>query len=218
MQGCLLSRARALVAQWQLCVVATHVTPRLDPHCACDGGAIRRRGRGDRAADVPASLCDLFQCPRGSAAVGGSWPGPTCALQIRCSEGVIGARCSHTAGRSLPARLRKSMQCGRAPQPKLRGPSDQAPCGGLVVPTLLEFTLRRGRDAVLEEPARHARAEAHAGRDLALVVGAQHQRLVVLVADQAPPLVFGEGLVNLDVLATREADDAARLVTVQRDL
>src|SRR5690606_29306718 len=108
------------------------------------------------------------------------------ALQIRCSEGVINARCGHTAGRSLPGRLRVDAM-RKAPQPKLRGPSDQAPCGGLVVPTLLEFTLGRGRDAVLEEPARHARAEAHAGRDLALVVGAQHEGLVVLVADQTPP-------------------------------
>ena len=82
----------------------------------------------------------------------------------------------------------------------------------------LDLGARHRGDAVFEEPARHARAQAGARGDPALLVGAEHDRRVVVEADELPALVVRELLVHLDVLAARQADDAARLVAVQRDL
>ena len=82
----------------------------------------------------------------------------------------------------------------------------------------LDLALRDRRDAVFEEPARHRGASTLAHRDLAALVRAEHERLVVVVADELPALVVRELLVHLDVLAAGQADDPSGLETVQRDL
>src|SRR5690606_30843934 len=88
----------------------------------------------------------------------------------------------------------------------------------VVVVARLELALGDGGDAVLEEPAGECRTNPLTNRDLALIVGADHEGLVVVEVDESPAVVLVELLVHLDVLTAGESHDATRFDAVQHDL
>ena len=83
-----------------------------------------------------------------------------------------------------------------------------------VLQGLLVLRLSYRGNAVFEEEPRHRCPAAHATRDLSTLIGADHNRGIVIERNQLPAVVVVELLVNLGVLTTWKSHDASRLVAV----